>query len=69
MVESSSFGAEFYALLFTIELIVSLRYRLRMIGVPIVGEDCFPCDNESVYKTFLFSEYQLKKNHQDIYFH
>ena len=36
-VESSSFGSEFVALRIAWDLIVGLRYKLRMFGVPIVG--------------------------------
>ena len=37
-VESSTFGAEFVALRITTDSIVSFRYKLRIIGVPIEGE-------------------------------
>ena len=36
-VESSTFGSEFVAMRIATNLIVSLRYKLRMFGVPLVG--------------------------------
>ena len=49
MVEISTFGVEYVALRITTDLIVSLRYNLRLIGVPIEGAATVFCDNESVY--------------------
>lgn len=37
MVESSTFGSEFIAMHILVELLESLRYKLRMMGVPIDG--------------------------------
>ena len=34
-VESSTFGSEFIAMKIAVELIEGLRYKLRMMGVPI----------------------------------
>ena len=48
--ESSTFGAEFLELQIETDLIVSLRYKLRMIGVPIEGAAIFFCDNEYKYR-------------------
>jgi hypothetical protein len=36
-VESSSFGSEFVALRIAKEMLVALRYKIRMFGVPIDG--------------------------------
>ena len=68
-VESSTFGSEFVALRIATDLIVSLRYKLRMFGIPIVGPSNVFCDNESVYKNASFADSQLKKKHQSICFH
>ena len=62
-VESSTFGAEFFALHIATELIISLRYKLRMFGIPIDGPSSVFCDNESVYKNDAFSDSILKKKH------
>ena len=68
-VESSTFGAEFVALRIASELIISLRYKLRMFGVPISGPSNVFCDNEAVYKNAAFSETTLKKKHNSVCFH
>ena len=68
-VESSTFGAEFVALRIASELIISLRYKLRMFGVPILDHANVFCDNESVYKNSAFAESTLKKKHNSICFH
>jgi hypothetical protein len=49
-VESSSFGSEFIALRIAKELIVALRYKLRMFGVPVHGPANVFCDNNGVVK-------------------
>ena len=67
--ESSTFGAEFVALRIASELIISLRYKLRMFGIPIDGHANIFCDNESVYKNATFAESTLKKKHNSICFH
>ena len=68
-VESSTFGSEFVALRIASDLIISLRYKLRMFGIPIDGPTNVFCDNEAVYKNASFAESQLKKKHQSICFH
>ena len=68
-VESSTFGAEFVALRIASELIISLRYKLRMFGVPLLGPSNVFCDNEAVYKNAAFSETTLKKKHNSVCFH
>ena len=68
-VESSTFGSEFVALRIASELIISLRYKLRMFGIPITGPANVFCDNESVYKNASFAESSLKKKHNSICFH
>jgi len=49
-VEASTFGSEFTAMKQVVELLKSLRYKLRMFGVPIDGEANVYCDSEAVYK-------------------
>jgi hypothetical protein len=68
-VESSTFGSEFVALRIASELIISLRYKLRMFGIPVDGPANVFCDNESVYKNSAFAESTLKKKHNSICFH
>ena len=68
-VESSTFGSEFVSLRVASELIISLRYKLRMFGIPIIGPTTVFCDNEAVYKNTTFAESTLKKKHNSICFH
>ena len=68
-VETSTFGSEIVALRNAIELIDSLRYKLRMFGVPIAGPARVFCDNESVVKTTTIPESRLKKKHCSIGYH
>ena len=46
--ESSTFGSEFNALRIAVDQTVSLRYKLRMMGVNIEGQTHIFCDNRSV---------------------
>ena len=68
-VESSTFGSEFVALRIATELMISLRYKLRMFGIPIAGPASVFCDNEAVYKNVSFASSTLKKKHNSICFH
>ena len=68
-VDTSTFGSEFTAMKHYVELIVVLRYRLRMSGVPIdISADIF-CDDEAVYKNSSTPKYQLMKKHHSISYH
>ncbi len=68
-VESSTFGSEFVALRIATEQIISLRYKLRMFGIPIDGFTNTFCDNEAVFKNASIAESRLKKKHNSICFH
>ena len=68
-VETSTFGSEFVALKTATEMIVSLRYKLRMFGIPIAGPANVFCDNEAVYKNTSNAQSQLKKKSQQICYH
>jgi hypothetical protein len=67
--EAITFGSEFQAMKNAIELVESLRYKLRMIGVPIDGPTNIFCDNEEVYKNTSMPESVLKKKHHSIAHH
>ena len=49
-VEASIFGSELIALNYAFELVVALRYKLRMFGISIKGETNMFYNNEVVYK-------------------
>lgn len=68
-VETSTFGSEFVALRIATELIEGLRYKLRMIGVPINGPTNVMCDNKSVVNNSTLPHSTLKKKHNAICYH
>ena len=68
-VESSSFGSEFVALRIAKEMLVALRYKLRMFGVPIEGPCNVFCDNNGVVKNTSIPESTLMKKHNAINYH
>ena len=68
-VESSTFGSEFVALRTAVEMMDGIRYKFRMLGVPIQGETRVMCDNQSVIKNGSFPESVLKKKHCSIAYH
>ena len=51
------------------ELVESIRYKLRMFGVPLSGPARIFCDNESVVKSTTIPESRLKKKHNSIAYH
>ena len=69
MVESSTFGSEFVAMRIATDLIVSLRYKLRMFGVPLTGPANVMCDNQGVVNNTASPESVLGKKHNQICYH
>ena len=68
-VESSTFGSEFVAMKTAVEQVEALRYKLRMMGVPVDGPTSVFCDNESVFKNSTRPESTLKKKRNAIAYH
>jgi hypothetical protein len=68
-VESSTFGSKFVALCTAVELIIALRYKLRMFGVPLIGPANVFCDNQSVVHNATTPESTLSKKHNAICYH
>jgi hypothetical protein len=68
-VETSTFGSEFVAARIAVELIESLRYKLRMFGIPISGPANLFCDNNGVVANCTIPESTLKKKHNAIAYH
>ena len=60
-VESSSFGSEFVAMKQLCEYLRGLRYKLRMMGIPVLGPIYIQGDNQSVLANTLIPESVLKK--------
>ena len=68
-VESSSFGSEFVAMKQCCEYLRGLRYKLRMMGIPVLGNSCVYGDNQSVLNNTTIPESMLKKKSQSIAYH
>lgn len=68
-VESSTFGSEFIAMRIAVEKAKSMRYKLRMMGIPIDGPCNIFADNESVVKSSMNPESTLNKKHVSIAYH
>ena len=68
-VETSTHGSELVATRIGIELIESLRYKLRMFGVPVDEPATVYCDNMSVVHNAQRPESVLKKKHNAISYH
>jgi hypothetical protein len=68
-VESSTFGSEFVALQIAVDLIVSLQYKLRMMGIPVLTPCLTLCDNETTIKNSTILESVFKKKHNAIAYH
>ena len=52
-----------------VEKLKSIRYKLRMMGVPIDGPCNVFADNESVFKSSVNPESTLNKKHVSIAYH
>ena len=68
-VEASSFGSEFVAMRIAVEMVVALRYKLRMFGVPLDGPANVFCDNAGVVKNASIPASTLNKKHNAINYH
>ena len=68
-IETSTFGSEFMALKTGFELLEALRYKLRMMGVPLDGPAMVKVDNMSVVKNTSVPESMLKKKSNSIAYH
>jgi hypothetical protein len=68
-VEAATFGSKFVVLHICKELIVALRYKLRMLGIPIDGPANVFCDNRRVVRNASILESTLMKKHNAINYH
>jgi hypothetical protein len=68
-VETSVFGAEFVALKNRLETVRGLRYKLRMMGIPIEGPVFEYGDNMSVIHNTQRPESMLKKKSNSVCYH
>ena len=68
-IETSVFGAEFVAMKHGMESLRGLRYKLRMMGVPIAGPSYIYGDNMSVIHNTQRPESTLKKKSHSLCYH
>ena len=68
-VESSTFGSEFVAMRIAKDLVVALRYKCRMFGIPIDGPTNVMCDNKGVVNNTSMPQSTLGKKHNAINYH
>jgi hypothetical protein len=68
-IETSVFGAEFVAMKMGMEAMRGLRYKLRMMGVPLSGPSYFYGDNMSVIHNTQRPESTLRKKSNSICYH
>ena len=67
-VEASTFGSELIAMRLALEMIEGLRYKLRMMGVPISTSTSVFCDNNSVVLS-MKPDASMKKKHCQVNYH
>ena len=68
-VETSTFGSEFTALKVCTEMLRGLRYKLRMMGIPLDGPAHVRVDNMSVVNNTTKPESRLQKKSNAIAYH
>jgi hypothetical protein len=68
-IETSTYGSEYIALKTGIEIVKGMRYKLRMLGIPIDGHAHMRVDNMSVVKNSSVPESVLKKKSNSIAYH
>jgi hypothetical protein len=69
MIETSVFGAEFFAMKHGIEKLMGLRYKLCMMGIPLTGPSFIYGDNKSQITNSTKPESTLKKKCNSICYH
>jgi len=69
LVEASAFGAEFVAAKLCVEALRGLRYKIRMLGIPIHGPTSFYIDNQSVLKNISIPQSAMKRESNLIAYH
>ena len=68
-VESSTYGSEIVAARHAVEMAIEMRYKLRMLGVPLDGPTTMYGDNKSVVTNLSWPSSPLKKKHNAIAYH
>jgi hypothetical protein len=68
-VETSTYGSELVAARIAVELMLEVRYKLRMLGVPLETTSMMVGDNMSVILNTTLPSSMLKKKHNAIAYH
>ena len=68
-IDGSVFGAEFVAMKTGVEALRGIRYKLRMMGVPLTGPTYVYGDNMSIIYNTSRPESTLKKKNNSICYH
>jgi hypothetical protein len=68
-VETSTYGSELVAARVAVELVIEVRYKLRMLGVPLEETSLLIGDNMSVVINTTLPSSMLKKKHNAIAYH
>ncbi len=68
-IETSVFGADFFAMKHGIETLRGLRYKIRMMGIPLSGPTYIYSDNKSQVTNSSRPESTLKKKCNSIFHH
>lgn len=68
-VESATYGSEMVAGRITVEFVIAMRYKLRMMGIPLLGSCILFGDNMSMITSATIPLSSLKKKHNAIGYH
>jgi hypothetical protein len=68
-VETSTYGSELVAARIATEMVIEVRYNLRMLGVPVHGPALMMGDNKSVVLNTSMPSSALKKKHNAVAYH
>jgi hypothetical protein len=68
-VETSSYGSEIVAARIAAEMVMEIRYALRMLGVPFDGPTTMYGDNKAVILNTSVPSSMLKKKHNAVAYH
>ena len=68
-VETSTYGSEIVASRIAIDIAIEMRYKLRMLGIPVIGPVDLYGDNQSVIANTTVPTSVTKKKHNAVSFH
>ena len=68
-VETSTYGSELVAARIAVDMIREMRYKLRMLGIPVEGSSLLLGDNMSVVVNTTIPSSPIKKKHLACAYH